>query len=117
MEDLKETTEERKRTLQQNRALHKLFGMMAFALNGAGWDMKKTLKPEIDIPWSAETIKEFIWKPIQEAQLGKRSTTELSTKEVNEVYETIMRHFGEKFGLTVDFPSIEMLIDTPSGEE
>jgi hypothetical protein len=110
MEDLKKTTEERKRSIQQNRALHVLFGLMAEALNGAGWDMKKTLKPEIDIPWSAETIKEFIWKPIQEAQLGKRSTTELTTKQVNEIYETIMRHFGEKFGITVDFPSIEMLM-------
>lgn len=102
---------EKQRTILQNKALHKLFELMAKSLNDAGYDMRKTLKPEIEMPWNKETIKEYVWKPIMKAQLNKTSTTEMTTKEVNEVFETILRHFGDKFGLEVPFPSIEQLID------
>ncbi len=102
---------EKQRTAQQNKALHKLFEMMAEKLNEAGWDMRKALDQSVDIPWSKNSVKEFIWKPIMKAQLGKASTTELTTKEIDQVFETIVRHFGEKFGLEVAFPSIEQLID------
>jgi hypothetical protein len=98
------------RTKQQNKALHVLFRMLADNLNNAGLDMRKTLKPGIDIPWGPVSVKEFLWRPIQEAQLGKHSTTELTTVEIDEVFETINKHLGEKFGLHVPFPSIEELI-------
>jgi len=96
-----------KRTLTQNRAMHKFFEMLAKDLNTAGLDMKRTLKPSVEIPWTPVTVKEYLWKPIQDAMLEKESTTELSTKEVNEVYETLIRHLGEKFGITTVFPKIE----------
>jgi len=110
-------TPEKQRTILQNRALHKLFELMAKSLNNAGYDMKKTLKPEIEIPWSGETIKEYIWRPIMNAQLHKTSTTEMTTKEVNEVFETILRHFGEKFGLEIQFPSVESLMEYEKDKE
>jgi hypothetical protein len=103
-------TEEKPRTTSQNKALHLLYELIAQELNDHGLDMRVVLKPEVDIPWSKETVKNFIWRPIQKAQLGKESTTELTTKEVQEVTETINRHFGEKFGLHVPFPSVEELI-------
>lgn len=103
-------TTEKKRTILQNKALHVLFGLMAKQLNDAGYDMRKTLKPEIEIPWSKDSIKEYIWKPIMKAQIDKTSTTQMTTKEVSEIAETIMRHFGEKFGLDIPFPSIDELI-------
>ena len=99
--------EVKQRTLRQNRALHTYFGLLADELNTAGLDMKKVLKPHIDIPWSTETIKEFIWKPIQLAQLRKGSTTELTTKEIDLVFDTINRFIGDRFGLHIAFPSIE----------
>lgn len=98
------------RTKQQNKALHVLFRLLAEILNENGLDMRKTLKPDIDIPWSGESVKEFLWRPIQEAQLQKRSTTELNTKEIDEVFDTINKHLGEKFGLHVPFPSIEEIL-------
>ena len=94
-----------KRTLQQNRALHKYFELLADELNDAGLDMKKVIT--VDVPWSAETIKEWIWKPVQKAQLLKESTTEMTTAEVNKVYETVNRLMAEKFGVHVSWPSIE----------
>jgi hypothetical protein len=79
-------------------------------LNEAGLDMRRTLKPEIDISWTQGTVKEYLWRPVQLAQLQKESTTELTTTEIDDVFNTINRHLGEKFGLHVPFPSIEDLI-------
>lgn len=99
-----------KRTGQQNKALHVLFQLLANTLNENGLDMRKTLKPGIEIPWSGPAVKEFLWRPIQTAQLTKISTTELTTVEIDEVFDTINRHLGEKFGLHVPFPSINEII-------
>jgi hypothetical protein len=107
---MKPTKEEKTRTDQQNRALHLFFTQLAVELNNAGLDMRKTLKPEVDIPWSGDTIKEFLWRPIMLAQIGKESTRDLTTKEIDQVFDTINRHLGEKFGLHIDFPSIDTLI-------
>jgi hypothetical protein len=101
---------EKSRTLRQNKALHLYFTHLADKLNSAGYDMKKTLKESVDIPWDSNTIKNYIWRPIQEAQLGKKSTTELTTKEIDLIFDTINRHLGEKFGLHVMFPNIEELM-------
>lgn len=85
--------------------------MVAGVLNDAGLDMKVVLKPEIEIPWSADTVKDFLWRPVQRLQVGKKSTTELDTKEVSDIWEVMNRHLSEKFGIFVDFPSLQSLID------
>ena len=97
----------KQRTSLQNRSLHLFFTLLATELNDAGYDMKKVLKPSIDISWTKENVKEYIWKPVQEAMNLKKSTTELTTKELQEVWEVINRHLGEKFGVHVSFPSVE----------
>lgn len=107
---MKATVETKKRTSQQNRALHKYLGMLADRFNDAGLDMKKVLKPEVNIMWTTENAKEYIWRPLQIALFNKKSTTDLTTKEVTQVYETINRHVAEKFGITEPFPSIEELM-------
>ena len=94
-----------KRTRQQNKALHKYFALLAEEMNNAGLDMKKVIT--VDVPWTPATVKQWLWKPVQMAQLEKESTTELTTAEVNKVYETINRLMGDKFGLHVPFPSDE----------
>lgn len=103
--NIMEQEEIKQRTLQQNKSLHKFFELLATELNDAGYDMKKVVK--VDIPWNRETIKEYIWRPVMEAQLLKKSTTEMTTAEVNQVYETINRLMAEKFGIHVPYPSIE----------
>lgn len=99
------------RTEAQNKALHLYFTQLAELLNDSGLDIRKVLKPTINIPWSTETIKEFLWKPVMNVQLGKKSTTEMTTKDISAVYDTINKHIGEKFGLHIDFPSMESLIN------
>lgn len=96
---------EQGRTQKQNNALHLFFEMLAEELNNAGLDMRVVIKPEVDIPWSKESVKEYLWRPIQKAQLNKKSTTSLTKSEVDEVYAVLMRHLSEKFGLFVNFPA------------
>lgn len=115
-----ETNEPKKypqRTKQQNRALHVLFRMMSDLLNENGLDMRKTLKPGVDIPWSPEAVKEFLWRPVQEAQFNKHSTTELNTVEVDKVFDTINKYIGEKHGIHLLFPSIEQIIIEQENEK
>lgn len=99
------------RTNQQNKALHVLFRLLAEELNNNGLDMRKTLKPGVEIPWSGPAVKEYLWIPIQKAQLAKQSTTQLTTKEIDEVFDTINKHIGERFNIHIPFPSIEHLIE------
>jgi len=100
-------TENLKRTLQQNKAMHKYFTMVAESLNDAGYDMKKTLKPEVEIPWTPASVKSHLWKPIQEAMMLKDSTTELQTDQVSAVYSVLSRHLSAKLGVNVPFPSAQ----------
>ena len=92
------------RTAKQNSAMHKYFSMLADDLNAAGLDMRKTLKPSVEIPWSQETVKEHLWRPIQSAVMGDESTTKLNRRQVSEVYEVLARHLSEKHGVTTAFP-------------
>jgi hypothetical protein len=79
--------------------------------------MRKTLKPEIEIPWSTDSVKEHLFKPVMRAQLGKTSTKDLSTKEIDMVFDTLTKHLGEKFGLHVEFPSTESIINQQRANE
>lgn len=97
----------KKRTLAQNSALHLYFRTLADALNDAGLDQRKTLKPNIEIPWSEAAIKELMWRPIQLAVVSKESSAELTTDEVQEVYEVLNRHLGDRFGISVAWPERE----------
>jgi len=101
---------DKQRTIQQNKALHLFFILLADDLNSAGYDIKKTLRNDIDIPWTPILVKELIWRKVQDAYLGKKSTTKLKTDEVSKVYDVINRYMGEKFGIDTQFPSIEELM-------
>lgn len=103
--------EEEKRTKQQNRALHLNFELIAEALNDAGYDVSTVLeKKPMPVPWSKELVKEQLWKPAQEAYLGKESTTDLNTDEVDDVDKIVKRFLAEEFGLQAGgFPSVAQI--------
>jgi hypothetical protein len=103
---------EQQRTTKQNRAIHLWFRLLSDELNNAGLDMKKVLKPEVSIPWTDKNIKEYIWKPILNAMLIKKSTTEMNTGDMTKIWEVINRHLGEKFGVEVPpIPSEEQTVN------
>lgn len=100
----------KQRTAQQNRALHLYFGMVAETLNDAGLDIRAVLKPNVEIPWSPGTVKEYLWRPIQKILLQKESTKELTTTEIDRVFDVLNAHLA-KFGVHEPFPSIEELMN------
>jgi hypothetical protein len=85
-----------------------MFELLADALNESGYDVKTVIKA--DVPWTKENVKECLWKPLQEAQLGKKSTTELTTKEIDQVYETLNRTLSGAGIRYVPFPSIQEIL-------
>lgn len=93
-----------KRTAQQNKALHKYFEMLAETLNDAGLDMKVVLKPSIAIDWTKDSVKDYLWRPIQEAYIKEHSTTQLTTKDLNQIWAFLDRHLKEKFGQFAELP-------------
>lgn len=93
------------RTLKQNSALHKYFTLVAEALNNSGLTIVKTLKA--DVTWSPLSVKESLWRPLQEIALRKKSTTELSKQDIDKVYDLMNLALGKKFGIHVPFPAIE----------
>ena len=95
----------KKRTPTQNNSLHLWFDQLADALNSAGWNVQKTLRHDVEVPWSGVLIKEMIYRPVMEAMTGKHSTTELDTVEISEVFEVLNLHLGEKLGIFVPWPS------------
>ena len=104
----------KKRTITQNRALHLWFQQLADALTETGLDMRVVLKPDIEIRWTKESVKEYLWKPVMEKMFGNKSTTEMTTTEIDEIFEVISKHLGEKFGEFMDyipFPSIETMME------
>ena len=103
-------TEEQLRTYFQNRAMHLGFKKIADALNDAGKDMRTVLKPTIEIPWTKQSVKEHIFRPIMKLMTNKSSTTELSKQqEIGEIWETIMRFMlqNEHLDEFIPFPSDE----------
>ena len=96
------------RSPSQNNALHLGCELLADQLNDSGLSMQKVLR--VDIPWTPQTVKLWLFKPIMKALLLKTSTTELNTKEVSQVWELLMRELGEKKGVEyIKFPSQEDL--------
>lgn len=96
---------DKQRTLQQNKSLWLYYQLLADELNNAGLDQRVVLKPSVQIPWSKDSVHDMLWLPIQKALYGTTSTTQLTTKEIDLVYDTLTRHLGETTGVTVEFPS------------
>lgn len=85
--------------------MHLYFEMMAKELNDAGYSVQLFLKSAIELDWNKDSVKELIWRPVQEALIKKKSTTKLDkVSEIDLIYEHINRHIGQVFGIHVPFP-------------
>ena len=89
----------KQRTLTQNKALHLFCQWLADTLNEAGYDMRKTLREDVEVPWSQSSVKEHLWRPIQIAMTDKQSTTEITTVEPTDIHAVLSRHLGERLGI------------------
>lgn len=77
--------------------------MVADDMNSAGYDAQTAIK--LPIRLTGEIVKDCIFKRIMTAMYpDKESTTELSTTEIQTVYETMNAATGEKFGVSMPWP-------------
>lgn len=95
------------RTPAQNNSIHLGCKLIADTLNNAGLDMRKVLKPEIEIPWTTISVKDHLFRPVMKATTSKSSTTELNKLgEIEVVWDTVMRFLGQNHGVEyIPFPS------------
>lgn len=92
------------RSLAQNRSLHKYCEEMATELNNAGIGIDVFFK-NVQADHTKESVK-LLWQGFAMAKYGKRGTSELTTSELNAIYDEVNRHVAQ-FGLHLPFPSQE----------
>ena len=95
---------EKQRSLAQNRALHKYCQELAIELNNAGIGIDVFMK-NIEADHTMESVKS-LWRAFAKAKYGKSSTAELTTSEINAIYDEVNRHIAQ-FGIYMSFPSQE----------
>ena len=96
----------KQRSQTQNRALHLFCSQLANALNNAGYDFRTFVKEGYPVPFNENLVKDFIWRPIQEAVTGKVSTTKPERGEYSQIYDVLNLKMAE-YGLHVPWPSRE----------
>ena len=94
------------RTSKQNNALHVFCRLVSEELNDKGFSVESFFKDGVEIPFSAEIVKEHIWRPIQKAITDKESTSDLTTLEVQSTYENVNRALSNK-GIHIPWPQME----------
>ena len=98
------------RTATQNKAIHKLFGEVANEMLDQGIE-RRTVIEDLEgytCPIDAGFVKE-VWRAIMYTQTGLQSTTQLSTAQIDKVYDTFNLFLSETYGIHVPFPSIDAL--------
>lgn len=98
---------DRKRTDKQNRSLHKYCNDQAKKLTDAGYTQRKLweeLKPGFELPVTMEMVKD-IFRSMGWIMFKKKSTKDLTTVEMQEVYRSVDQGFGETTSVTTEWPS------------
>lgn len=93
------------RTIKQNSALHVWLRLMAAAMSEAGITSRKlfpALREGFEIPPSMEGLKRIVNK-VSVDRFG-RTTSKLSTTEIQELYEVCNAAFGQSVGVSLPFP-------------
>ena len=99
----------RQRTDQQRKAIEVFCKMLADTLNEAGFDMQAVFAvKQVSVPWSQETAKDALFKPIAKALFSVNSTVNLERGDCWRVHEVLCRQLATSLGVTCpDWPSKE----------
>ena len=106
-------------TDNQRKAFHKGCQELADHLNETGRDMRAVLKHDVDIPWTKDAVKNFLFRPIMKAMYGYESHTELKKiEEVSKLWDVTMKYLGQNAHVEyMEFPHREKENDTLSAHE
>jgi len=99
----------RQRTVQQQKAIEVFCKMLADTLNDAGFDMQAVFDVKsVSVPWSQETVKDILFKPIAKALFSVDSTVNLERGDCGRVHEVLCRQLATSLGVTCpEWPSKE----------
>jgi len=109
--DNKKTVELKKlsmsRSSQQNRALHQYFNFISTELNELGLEFRYfgVKGVQLSTRYNARIVKDYFWRPIQQALFDIESTTKINTEQINQIIDVITKFFADK-GVLIEFPSI-----------
>jgi len=67
-------------------------------------------KEEHELPWTMQSVKDTLWRPLQIHITNKESTTKLNKDEIDKVYE-VFNSVLSRYGVHVPFPSSELWRD------
>ena len=95
------------RTWRQNNTLHLLFRQMAKALNDAGFEIPHPFKPDLEIPYSEESVKELLYKPIITMYFKVDRSTDLDTEQLSESMTILVDAVNRNTGVYVHIPTGE----------
>lgn len=100
------------RSTLQNDSLHLYCELIARALNDAGYTYKKKSiwnDEIIETPFTMDMIKEGIWREIQITLFDIKSTTKITSREINQIIDVITDWLSQK-GIKVEFPNKNRLL-------
>ena len=106
------------RTEQQRKALEVYCDGLAEILNASGYNFNDGKVIRLPVSFTQENVKEYMFKKVMMAMYpDKTSTTELSTTEIQAVYENLNSFTAEHFGVSVTWPSEEELFQQSQGRK
>ncbi len=96
-----------RRTPKQNASLHVYAKLLAEQLADAGHDMRELIK--VEITPTAENVKQTMIKPVMRALFPEiKSTAQLTTTQIQQVYEVLNRATAERLGVSIEWPVREV---------
>ena len=101
------TIQKMDRTYRQNRTIHLLFRRIAEALNDAGFEISHPFKPDLEIPWSEESVKDLLYRPIITSYFKVERSSLLDTAQLSESMDILVDAVNRNTGIYVPIPSQE----------
>ena len=102
-----------RRSLSQNASLHLYCEQIADKMNAAGYTQRQlvgSFKEGFELPTTGSMIKD-IFRAVCEAMYQKKSTADLTTVEIQKVYQVVDERFGQITGCRAEWPSSEPPIE------
>lgn len=99
--------EDVKRTDPQRKSSHLWFKYIADTFNEHGLDKQTVLSKRVGIRWTAESVKEDLFKVLAKAMYQVDSTTKLTKEQHTKVAEMLADVIAKDYGLNIEYPSVE----------
>jgi hypothetical protein len=97
-----EADREKKRSAQQNRAMHLWFRQIAAELNDGGYSVQDVAK--LPISWTEHLVKSVLFMAIAKKKYGKDHTSSLTVEETTHCVRDLELILAENFGVDSGFP-------------